>query len=169
LAVLKAKLLEECGELAPLGAAILLIGSLLLAVALQVNYVYATVDQIKDRTNTAVLAVAAGNAPAAHDGIREGESTARHFNGVTWSRAVSTAAVTQSLAAALNATADGPDLLRENGGRLTDIQVTAHNDDGGTLSFTTTMTVVIPLSVAGGVLPPVLQRVEVHTTYEPKF
>lgn len=169
MAFIRAKLFEQRGEIAPAGAAILIIGVILLTVALQVNYVYATVDQIKEKTNTAVLSVAASNVGAVHDGVREGESAARHFTGTVWSRIVSTDAVVESMTVALNATASGAKLTRTNGVQLDSIHVAVSNNDGGKLNFTTTMTVKIPLSVGGGILPPIQQRVEVHTTYEPKF
>lgn len=169
MAFIKAKLLEHRGEIAPQGAVILLISVILLTVALQVNYVYATVDQVKEKTNTAVLAVAASNVGAVYEGVREGEGAARQFSGITWSRIVSTDAVKESMMTALNATASGSTLTRANGVRLDNIHVAVSNNDGGKLNFTTTMTVIIPLSIGGGVLPPIQQRVEVNTTYEPKF
>jgi len=70
---------------------------------------------------------------------------------------------------ALNATASGSTLTRTNGVQLDNIHMAVSNNDGGKLNFTTTMTLKIPLSVGGGILPPIQQRVEVHTTYEPKF
>lgn len=167
---IKTKLRERCGEIALLGGVLLLVAMLLLAVSLEVGHVYAAVDRVKDCTNTAVLAVAAGNVDRVHDGVREGTGTARHFTGTVWSRLVSTEEVMEHLAVSLDMTRQGHDtLVRVGGFRLTGLRVVPENQDNGKLNFTTTMTVEIPLSMGGGVLPPIQQTVEVHTTYEPKF
>lgn len=163
------KLFDRRGEIAPLCGVILLIGVILLTVALQVNNAYATVAQITGKTNQAVLSVAASNVDKVHDGVREGEGAARQGNGSSWSRVVTTEAVTQSLTTSLKATRSGNTLTRENGVQLVGIKTSFANADGGKLNFTTTMTIKIPLSIAGGVLPPLQHNLVVHTTYEPKF
>lgn len=43
------------------------------------------------------------------------------------------------------------------------------NLDGGKLNVTTTLTIYIPLSFAGGILPPIQHDLVVYTTYEAKF
>lgn len=169
MAVLKAKLFERRGEIAPLSAVILLVGVLILTIALQVNHSYATIDLLTGKTNQAVLAVAASNVDKVHDGVREGQGTARSFNGSSWSRLVTTEAVIQSLQVSLDATRSGATLTRENGVQLVTINTKADNYDGGKLNFTTTMTIKIPLSLGGGILPPLQHKLVVHTTYEPKF
>lgn len=163
------KLTERRGEIAPLGGIILLVCILLLTIALQVNNAYATVDQITAKTNQAVLSVAASNVGKVHDGVREGTGSARQARGSSWSRIVTTDAVVQSLTASLDATRSGSTLTRENGVQLVSVRTSFINADGSNLNFTTTMTIKIPLSLAGGVLPPLQYDLVVHTTYEAKF
>lgn len=167
--LIASKLREERGEVTLWGAAILLVSIILFTVALEVNHTYVTIDMVKERTNAAVLAVAASNVSKVHDGVREGAGTARAFNGSSWNYIVSTDAVIHGLIISLNATQSGTALTRDNGVQLTAIHTSAANNDGGKLNFTTTLIVKIPLSVGGGALPPIEHNLEVHTTYEPKF
>ena len=55
------------------------------------------------------------------------------------------------------------------GFRITGLQTVYQNALGTSLNFTTTLTVEVPLTLGGRVLPPVARELEVHTTYEAKF
>ena len=167
--LIASKLREERGEVALLGGVILLVSIIFLTVALQVNHTYATIDMVKERTNAAVLAVAASNVTKIHDGVREGDWIARAFDGTAWNHIVSTDAVIHSLAISLHAAQSGTVLTRDNGVQLTNIHTSAANHDGEKLNFTTTLTIYIPLSFAGGTLPPIQHDLVVYTTYEAKF
>lgn len=163
------KFREERGEASLHLAVILLVGMLLFAAAMQVHHVYAVLDMAAEKTNEAVLAVAASNVPEVYRGVRESDGTARRYNAGAWGHTVSTDAVLEALGASLGAVPHGDGLLIEGSFQINRLRTTYINMDGGNLNFTTTMEVVIPLTLGGGGLPAIHSSLEVKTTYEPKF
>lgn len=162
------KLREQRGEIAlRLGFGFL--GAILLfLVVLNIRHVYQVIDVVIDRTNEAVLAVAAINGPGSAGGVREGEATARYFDGAAWQRAVSSRTVADALHESLGGMLAGNTIIREGNYRIDNLSTAFVNQNGGKLHFTTTMDISISLLVGGGALS-VNRRLEVKTTYEPKF
>lgn len=161
------KLRDRSGEISFRLCWILVAAVLLFLIVFNVRHVYQTIDVVIDRTNEAVLAVAAYNGPGSAGGVREGEAVARRYTGADWQRAVSTSAVLEAMQRSLGGTVSGNSLVRENY-RINDLQVTYVNQDGDQLHFKTTMNISITLLVGGGTLE-VGRHLEVNTTYESKF
>ncbi|MEM5781559.1 MAG: hypothetical protein AAGU02_10450, partial [Lawsonibacter sp.] len=82
--VVCAKLRETRGEFAPMMAAILMVGVLLLSTALEVHHVYAVVDRVAGITDEAVLAAAADNVEEIYSGVRESAWAARQHQDDAW-------------------------------------------------------------------------------------
>ena len=148
-------------------AVILLIGVMLLSVYMNVRHVYDTIDTVSEKTNEAVLAVAAANVAETYGGTREGVGTARRHMGGSWGNFVSTTEVINSLQRMTNSTRQNNDLTAASY-TLANISTRYVNIQNGNLNFITTVTVKIPISV-GVPVPPIETVLEVHTTYEPKF
>lgn len=134
----------------------------------KLHFHYQVIDQVMDRTNEAVLAVAAVNGPRALSGVREADGLVRNYDGANWNRVVTTNEVLYALGISLGAYADGPQSLIRDGSYRIDHLVTSYvNSDGGVLHFVTTMDLTI--SLLGGDSLTVTRPLEVRTTYEAKF
>lgn len=164
-----AKLRETRGEVTLHLAVILLASVILISGGMQVHHVYAVVDMVTGKTDEAVLAVAADNGPQIFKGIRESAGVARRYEDGSWVGFVSTEAVEEALRTSLEAVQDGGDLLVKGSYRIENLETHFENAEGAHLNFTTTMTLEIPLSMGGDILPPIHKTLEVKTTYEPKF
>ena len=131
-----------------------------------IRHAYQVIDRVIDRTNEAVLAVAASNGPRALQGVREAEAVVRTYNGVDWSRVVTSDEVLYTLGESLGATVGHQSLSRE-GFRIDHLTTSYTNNDGGALNFITTMDLTI--SLLGGNSLTITRPLEVRTTYEAKF
>lgn len=160
------KIHEQRGEISLRLCFILLGAILLFLVVFNVRHAYQTIDLVIDRTNEAVLAVAAANGYRTFGGVREGEAVARNYNGASWSRTVTTEEVLYALGSSLNATISGDSLIRE-GYRIDHLSTSYVNADGNALHFVTNMDITIFL--LGGTALTVGRHLEVKTTYEAKF
>lgn len=162
------KLRERNGEISLRLSLILLGAVLIFIIVFNINYAYQVTDRIKDRTNEAVLAVAAANGPGAVAGIRESEALARKYDGAYWQRQVSTDAVIDALETSLRCTAGSDYLIQRDGAfRLDNVATAYANADGDKLRFTTTMDLTIYLM--GGNALAIEIPLEVTTTYDPRF
>lgn len=166
--VIRRKLQDQRGEISLRLCLILLVTVLLFLIVLNVRHVYQVIDVVIDRTNEAVLAVAAYNGPGSAGGVREGEAVARRYTGADWRRAVTTTAVLDAMQRSLGGTVTGHSLVREGNYRIDNITVSYVNQDGNHLNFTTNMDISITLLVGDGTLE-VGRHLEVSTTYESKF
>jgi hypothetical protein len=169
LEIAASKLRETRGAVALRMAVILMVGTLLFSAALQIYHVYAVVDLVTGKADEAVLAAAADNGPEIFRGIREGAGVARRYENGRWVGSVSTSAVEETLLTSLGAVRDGSDLLVEDSYRVKNLETHFENAEGTNLSFTTTMTLEIPLSFGGDLLPPIHKTLEVKTSYAPRF
>ncbi|MEA4934339.1 MAG: hypothetical protein VB071_12295 [Lawsonibacter sp.] len=163
------KLRETRGEFAPMMAAILMVGVLLLSTALEVHHVYAVVDRVAGIADEAVLAAAADNVEEIYSGVRESAWASRQYQDNAWACQISTSAVEEALIDSLGAVSDGAGLRVGDSVRITALETQAENPEDGNLNFTTTLTLEIPLSLGGDLLPPIHKTLEVKTTYEPRF
>mgnify|MGYP007111640010 CR=1 FL=1 len=124
-------------------------------------------DLVRDRTNEAVLSVAAANGPCAAEGFREGETVSRTYTGTSWQRSVTTEAVLDALQRSLGADRSGQSLIREGSYRIDSLVTSYVNENGDALHFTTTLRLTIFLM--GGDALKVDRTLEVKTKYEAKF
>ena len=147
---------------------ILLVAVLIFLVLFNIRHVYQTIDTVIDRTNEAVLAVAAYNGPGSSAGVREGEALARKYTGADWQRAVTTHAVLDALQGSLGGVVSDNSLVKEGNYRIDNLRTVYDNQDGGVLHFTTSMDISITLLVGGGNVS-VGRHLEVKTTYEARF
>ena len=165
-----AKLRETRGEVAIHLTVIVLAATFLVAAAMQVSHVYGVIDRVQDKTNQAVLSVAAANVARVFPGGRESDWLSRqHISGSAWRHLVSTGEVVDALAISLSAADSEMSTLTAESFTLSNIHTRYDNAEGGHLNFTTTMTVVVRISFGQPLIPPIQYRLEVHTTYEPKF
>lgn len=166
--MIRRKLRSQRGEIAFRLCWLLVAIVLLFLIVFNLRHVYQTIDLVIDRTNEAVLAVAAYNGPGSAGGVREGEAVARKYTGAEWRRAVTTEAVLEAMQRSLGGTVTGRSLVREGSYHIDNIAVSYVNQDGGQLHFTTNMDISITLLLWDGTLE-VGRHLEVNTTYEPKF
>lgn len=161
------KLGEKRGEIA-LRLGLILLGAIMLFVLVfNIRHAYQVVDLVRDRTNEAVLSVAAVNGPSASGGVREGEAVSRTYTGASWQRGVTTDAVLDALQRSLGADRSGQSLVRKGSYRIDSLVTYYVNEDGDALHFTTTMRLTIFLM--GGDALKVDKTLEVKTKYEAKF
>ncbi len=166
--MMRRKLRENNGEVA-LNLSLILLGAVIIfLIVFSVHHAYQATDRIIDRTNEAVLAVAAANGPGTSKGIRESEAVARKYDGAYWRREVTTDAVIDALEVSLRCTAGSNYLVQRDGAfRLDNVATTYINADGDKLCFKTTMDLTIYL--VGGSGLSITFPLEVTTTYESRF
>lgn len=161
------KLREQQGEIALRLGFVLLGAVLLFMIIFNIRHAYQVIDMVIDRTNEAVMAVAAVNGPNTAHGIREGETVARIYNGSSWRHSTINSDVIRTLQRSLGGTASGQTLIREGNYRIDNLATSYVNADGNDLHFVTTMDLTI--SLMGGDTLTVTRHLEVRTTYEAKF
>ena len=166
-----AKLKNKHGEIALKLGILLVVLTLVIFLAMQVWRIYFAFDSAKEKTNQAVLAVAAYNVAEFYGGAREGDGQARHpLGGGNFDSVVSTEDVIAQLAVMLNAEViDNTTLHKEGNYRIEHLNVQYLNSVNGNLNFKTTFTLAIQFSFSGEQLDGIVSEVEVRTTYEPKF
>ncbi len=168
---LRNKLRQHKGDIGIESALTCLIGFMLLALSLEVGRVYITVNSIKSKTDSAVLAVAAANVVNVYDGVRESSGAARAVSDGEWEELVETGQVRNALISILSLSQSGEALERISTNnktvyRLSSLNTSYVNAEGNNLNFKTNMTVTIPL---GFLEIEINQPLEVRTTYEAKF
>lgn len=161
------KLRDQRGEIGLRAAVTLFVAVLLFLMVFDVRHAYQTADRVIDKTNEAVLAVAAANGPSASGGIREGSAVSRRHAGGNWQRLVTTTEVIGHLKASLGGEVQGSSIIRQGAFKAENIQTTYVNADGGALHFKTTMDLTVYL--LGGDHLAITRTLEVLTTYEAKF
>lgn len=167
IAMIRQKLREQRGAIALRLSIVFLVATLLFVVVFNIRHVYQVTDLVIERTNEAVLAVAAYNAPGSLGGIRDGEAAARRWDGSDWERIVTSEDVWYTLARSLGATSNGLSLVRGDSYRIDNLTTRYVNADGENLRFVTTMDLTIPLMGLGSL--PITRPLEVKTTYEARF
>lgn len=91
-------------------------------------------DLTINKTNKAVLSVAASNGAEMYGGIREGAGTAGRYRSDDWSSMVSTSDVMNALRTSLGAEAQGSGLLVDGSFQIDDLQTNFVNMEGGNLN-----------------------------------
>lgn len=169
--MVRRSLRSSCGEFL-LGTAVkLLAAAIVVCAGMEVYHVYHVMDTVRSTVSEAVLAVAAVNAPEFYGGAREGDGFARHPEDGAFASCVSTDDVVDQMVRMLGVTDLTADDTMTVGDSFSVRNVQTHyvNSDGAVLNFHTTLTVSVPLSVGGILLPAITKNMEVRTSYAPKF
>ncbi len=161
------KLRDQRGEVGLRASVGLLVAVLLFLVVFNIRHAFQVIDLVKDKTNEAVLAVAAVNGPTAAGGVREGAAVSRSYTGAAWSRVVISDGVLDALQRNLGGEISGQSLIRAGSFQIDNLTTAYVNSDGSNLHFRTTLDLTIYL--LGGENLAVTRRLEVATTYEAKF
>lgn len=165
------KIKEQRGEFLLSTAVKLLIGVIFLSAGVEVFHVYHTLGIVREKTNEAVLAVAAVNVSEFYGGAREADGFARHPEDGAFTYNITTDDVVDTLVQSLNAT----DLSEDNtitvgkSFSVASLHTQYVNSVGGDLNFQTNLTATVPLKIGGMLLPAVTKQMEVKTSYAPKF
>jgi hypothetical protein len=165
------KLKEQRGEFLLKTAVELLIGAIVLSAGVEVFHVYHTLGIVREKTNEAVLAVAAVNVPEFYGGAREGDGFARHTEDGGFAFNITTDDVVDQLVQSLGATdlSEDDTITVGKSFSVTSLHTQYVNCSDGDLNFETTLTATVPLELGGLLLPAVTKNMEVRTSYAPKF
>ncbi|WP_352415538.1 hypothetical protein [Oscillibacter ruminantium] len=166
------KLREQRGELLLDSALKLLIWAIVLSAGVEIFHVYHTLGLVREKTNEAVLAVAAVNVAEFYGGAREADGFARHpEDGGTFGFSIATDDVVDQLVQSLHTTDLSVDdtITVGKSFSVTSLQTRYTNYSAGNLNFQSTLTVTVPLELGGLLLPAVTKQMEVKTSYAPKF
>ena len=167
-----AKLQEQRGEFLFITAVKLLAAAILLSAGMEVFHVYHTLGVVREKTNEAVLAVAAVNVAEFYGGAREADGFARHpEDSGTFAYSIATDDVVDQLIQSLNATdrKDDDTIVVGSSFNVSALSTRYVNATGGNLNFQSNLTATVPLKIGGMLLPAVTKRMEVKTSYAPKF
>lgn len=163
---------ERRGSVMLHAALITIVMLMALAVALEISKVYTTINMLREKTDAAVLSVAAYNVANVYTGVRESDGSAREKAGETWSGLVDTEEVSDALTRVLDLQNTGGGLERRQDGKtvyvIQNLQTVYDNAQDGVLNFTTAFTAKVTITLAGQrVTVPV--NTEVKTSYDPRF
>lgn len=151
-------------------ALILLIGSMILSAGVVVYQMWYAVNMSKEKTNEAVLAVAAYNVSVFYGGAREGDGQARTAANANFYAYVATEDVMEQLLKTLPATQTDADTITKDGDgfSMTDMVTTYENYSNGVLNFTTTYTLRIPIRLLSAETTVDID-ITTNSSYDPKF
>lgn len=135
---------------------------------------------VKDAVQSAVISASVGNYANVYDGIREGYSGGYVYSGSSWKSAVSTGDIYGRLDNLLGLkTINGKHVkLNSDGAEYSIYGLTVDADNAEfapnssavkQFSATSDITLEVPLSFCGEVLPPMKIRLSVRSKYTPKF
>lgn len=165
---------------APLAVIIALAGMLFFAVLWQIVRLVTISAGVKDAVQSAVIATSVGNYSNVYDGVREGYSGGYRYSGNSWRKAVSTGDVYGRLDQLLGLRSSGSKHIKSNsdGTEFTVYGLSVNVDNAEfaptsgeiqQFSATSYITLEVPLSFCGDVLPPMKIRLCVKSKYSPKF
>lgn len=164
----------------PLVVAILL-GSLMFFVVLwQIIRLITIAAGVQDAVQSAVISTSVGNYSNVYDGVREGYSGGYRFSGNSWKSAISTGNVYGRLDQLLGLQSSGGKHVKANsdGTEYTVYGLSVNVDNAEfapssgeiqQFSATSYITLEVPLSFCGDILPPMKIRLCVKSKYTPKF
>lgn len=165
---------------APLAVVIALAGMMFFVVLWQLVRLVIISAGVKDAVQSAVIATSVGNYSNVYDGVREGYSGGYRFSGNSWKSAVSTGDVYGRLDSLLGLKSSGSKHTKYNSdgveysvyGLSVDVdnaQFAPTSGDIPQFSATSYITLEVPLSFCGDVLPPMRVQLCVKSKYTPKF
>lgn len=146
-----------------------IIGVLLIALGLSAFHVFSVCSYTRTKVDEAVLAVAAYNVPEFYGGARELSGQARHaLGGGQFHSDIFSDDVIDQLGRSIGGEVSG-NTITKSSWRIEELHTVYNNSEGGNLNFTTHLTVKVPFKV--GNLPPIVieKRMEVSSSYAPRF
>lgn len=165
---------------APLVVVIALSSMLFFVVLWQIIRLVTISAGVKDAVQSAVIATSVANYSNVYDGIREGYSGGYRYSGSSWKSSVSTGDVYGRLDKLLCLKSSGGKHIKTNSDgtefTVSDLSVNIDNTQFAPnsrsikqFSATSYITLEVPLSFCGEVLPPMKIRLCVKSKYTPKF
>ena len=165
---------------APLAVVIALAGMMFFVVLWQIVRLVTISAGVKDAVQSAVISTSVGNYSNVYDGVREGYSGGYRFSGNSWKTAVSTGNVYGRLDQLLGLQSSGGKHVKTNsdGTEYTVYGLSVNVDNAEfapssgeiqQFSATSYITLEVPLSFCGDILPPMKVRLCVKSKYTPKF
>ncbi len=142
---------------------------MLLAAGVTVYQMWYAVNMSKEKTNEAVLAVAAYNVATFYGGAREGDGQARVAAHEGFAAVVTTDDVMNQLMKTLPASQTSENAItKEDAFTMADMETVYENYANGVLNFTTTYTLVIPINLLSAETTVEID-VTTRSSYDPKF
>lgn len=165
---------------APLVVVIALAGMMFFVVLWQIIRLITISAGVKDAVQSAVIATSVGNYSNVYDGVREGYSGGYRYSGNSWRAAISTGDVYGRLDQLLGLRSSGGKHVKINSDgteyavyglsvNVDNAQFAPTSGDIPQFSATSYITLEVPLSFCGDVLPPMKIRLCVKSKYTPKF
>jgi len=165
---------------APLAVVIALAGMMFFVALWQIIRLITISAGVKDAVQSSVIATSVGNYSNVYDGVREGYSGGYRYSGNSWRSAVSTGDVYGRLDQLLGLHSSGGKHTKSNSdgvefsvyGLSVDVENTEFAPNSSAIkqfSATSYITLEVPLSFCGDVLPPMKIRLCVKSKYTPKF
>ena len=165
---------------APLAVVIALAGMMFFVVLWQIIRLVIIAAGVKDAVQSAVIATSVGNYSNVYDGVREGYSGGYRYSGNSWRTAVSTGDVYGRLDQLLGLHSRGGKHIKTNfdgpeyavyglSVNVDNAQFAPTSGDIPQFSATSYITLEVPLSFCGDMLPPMKIRLCVKSKYTPKF
>lgn len=165
---------------APLAVVIALAGMMFFVILWQIIRLVTISAGVKDALQSAVISTSVDNYSNVYDGIREGYSGGYRYSGNSWKTAISTGDIYGRLDELL--------CLKNSGGKhekissdgieysvyalsvnVDNAQFAPNSRDIQQFSATSYITLEVPLSFCGDVLPPMKVQLCVRSKYTPKF
>lgn len=165
---------------APLVVVIALAGMMFFVVLWQIIRLITISAGVKDAMQSAVIATSVGNYSNVYDGVREGYSGGYRYSGNSWRSAISTGDVYGRLNQLLGLHSSGGKHIKINSdgteyavyGLSVNVDNAEFAPSSGAIkqfSATSYITLEVPLSFCGDILPPMKIRLCVKSKYTPKF
>ncbi len=165
---------------APLTVAIALAGMMFFVTIWQIVRLVTISAGVQDAVQSAVIATSVGNYSNVYDGVREGYSGGYRFSGNSWRAAISTGDVYGRLDQLLGLQSSGGKHVKINSDgtefavyglsvNVDNAQFAPNSSEIKQFSATSYITLEVPLSFCGDILPPMKIRLCVKSKYTPKF
>lgn len=165
---------------APLAVVIALAGMMFFVVLWQIIRLITISAGVKDALQSAVISTSVDNYSNVYDGVREGYSGGYRYSGNSWRSAISTGDVYGRLDQLLGLRSSGGKHVKTNSDgteysvyglsvNVDNAQFAPTSEDIPQFSATSYITLEVPLSFCGDILPPMKIRLCVKSKYTPKF
>lgn len=165
---------------APLAVVIALAGMMFFVVLWQIIRLITIAAGVQDAVQSAVISTSVNNYSNVYDGVREGYSGGYRFSGNSWKSAVSTGNVYSRLDQLLGLQSGSGKHIKTNSdgteyavyGLSVNVDNAEFAPSSGEIeqfSATSYITLEVPLSFCGDILPPMKIRLCVKSKYTPKF
>lgn len=161
---------------APWAVVIALAGMMFFVVLWQITRLVTISAGVKDAVQSAVISAAVGNYANVYDGIREGYSGGYRYSGNSWKSAISTGDIYGRIDALLGLKSVGGKHAKGDEYCVYGLSVNVDNaefapdsEDIKQFSATSYITLEVPISFCGEMLPPMKVNLCVKSKFTPKF